>query len=427
MIAQELRTNERPARARTSRALVVTLGGVALLALVRIVTGTDDLTSAGTFGTAVRLTVPILLAGLGGLYAERCGIVNIGLEGMMILGTWFAAYGGVEWGAWQGVALGIVGGALGGLLHAVATVTFGVDHVISGVAINILGAGAARYLSVITWVGEGGGGGATQSPRVTGSVGQLDLPVLAGGDLLGWQTPDALGRLASWHWFVVSDVAGLLRALTGDLSLLTVIAFVLVPTSAWFLWRTPLGLRLRSAGESPHAAESLGVDVYRVKYVGTVLSGAMAGLAGAFLVIEATHIYRQGQTGGRGFLGLASLIFGNWRPSGVALGSGLFGFADGVANRPDAEELVHALLLFVALAALAAAVWLFARRRLAAAGVLVTVAALAAMWYAGSDTVPRQLLGITPHITTLLVLAFATQRLRPPAADGVPYRRGEAT
>src|SRR5205085_165390 len=112
-----------------------------------------------------------------------------------------------------------------------------------------------------------------------------------------------------------------------------------------FLWRTPLGLRLRSAGESPQAAESLGVDVYRVKYIGTVLSGAFAGLAGAFLVLETAGIYRENQTGGRGYIGLASLIFGNWRPVGVALGAGLFGFADGLRLRPNAEGLVHALLL----------------------------------------------------------------------------------
>ena len=260
MIAKELRPDvvvpERHRRP-VSRALMLTIAGLGLLSLVRVLTDADDITSVGTFGAALRGTVPILLAGLGGLFAERCGVVNIGLEGMLILGTWFGAFGATEWGAWEGVAFAVVGGALGGLLHAVATVTFGVDHVVSGVAINILGAGVARYLSVIAWAGKGTGGGATQSPKVTDRIGDLDLPFLAGG----LDTPDALGRIAGWKWFLVSDVAAVLRALTGGLSLLAVLALLLVPATAFFLWRTKLGLRLRSAGENPQAAESLGVDV----------------------------------------------------------------------------------------------------------------------------------------------------------------------
>jgi simple sugar transport system permease protein len=413
-----------PSGSRVPRALVYAGLGIVLISLVRVLAGADDLTSVGSFGAAIRLGVPILLAGLGGLYAERCGVVNIGLEGMMILGTWFGAYGAVEFGAWQGVALGIAGGALGGLVHAVATVTFGVDHVVSGVAINILGAGVARYLSVIAWVGKGTGGGATQSPKITSGITDVNLPFFAGGSVLGWNTPDVFGRIASWHWFVVSDVAGLVRALTGGISLLSLLALALIPTTYFFLWRTPLGLRLRSAGEAPAAAESLGVDVYRMKYLGVVASGGFAGMAGAFLVLEGAGIYRENQTGGRGFIGLASLIFGNWRPAGVAMGAGLFGFADALRLRN--ETAVHALLLFVALGAAAAAVWMLYRRKVLQGGLLVVIAAAFGFWYATSDTVPRQFLAFTPHITTLLVLAFATQRLRPPAADGLRYRKGQA-
>ncbi|HEX4906844.1 MAG TPA: ABC transporter permease [Acidimicrobiales bacterium] len=413
-----------PTRSKVPRALVLAGLGIILLSLVRVLADADDLTSVGSFGAAIRLGVPILLAGLGGLFAERCGVVNIGLEGMMILGTWFGAYGAVELGAWQGVALGIAGGALGGLVHAVATVTFGVDHVVSGVAINILGAGAARYLSVIAWVGNDSGGGATQSPKVTAGITDVDLPFFAGGSLFGWDTPDVFGRLASWHWFGVSDVAGLLRALTGDISLLSLLAIALVPLSVVFLWRTRLGLRLRSAGESPHAAESLGVDVYRMKYLGVIVSGAFAGLAGAFLVLEGAGIYREGQTGGRGFIGMASVIFGNWRPFGVAMGAGLFGFADALRLRN--ETAVHALLLFVTIGAVLAGLWFLYQRKLMSGAFLVAVAVGFGFWYATSDTIPRQFLAFTPHITTLLVLAFATQRLRPPAADGLPYRKGES-
>jgi simple sugar transport system permease protein len=403
---------------RLPRVLVVTGLAVILLSLVRVATGADDLTSGGAFAATLRLGVPILLAGLGGLFAERCGVVNIGLEGMMILGTWFGAWGAVELGVWEGVLLGIVGGALGGLLHAVATVTFGVDHVVSGVAINILGAGVARYLSVIAWVGKGTGGGATQSPKVTADIPDVHLPILAGG----WDTPDVLGRIASWRWFVLSDVAGFLRALTGGLSLLTVLALLLVPATAIFLWRTPLGLRLRSAGENPYAAESLGVNVIRVKYVGVIASGGFAGLGGAFLMLE-TGNYLQGQTGGRGFIGLASLIFGNWRPTGVALGAGLFGFADALRLRN--EQSVHALLLLATIAAAAGALWMLYRRRARLGGALVIAAVLFGSWYATSDTIPRQFVSFTPYLVTLVVLAFATQRLRPPAYDGVPYRKGQ--
>jgi general nucleoside transport system permease protein len=263
---------------------------------------------------------------------------------MMVLGTWFGAWAGWQYGPWWGVALGVLGGALGGLIHAIATVTFGVDHIISGVAINILATGVARYLSVITY-DQASGGGASQSPAIKGGIDEVNLPVLAGGDLFGWKSPDLFGWIERRRWFLISDIGGLLRGFTGELSWLTLLAVALVPLSFWFLWRTRLGLRLRSVGEHPAAAESLGVRVYSMKYLGVITSGAFAGLAGAFLVIEFAGIYREGQTGGRGFIGLATMIFGNWRPAGVAAGAGLFGFADALQLRNDAT--VHAMLLAV--------------------------------------------------------------------------------
>ena len=165
-----------------------------LLSLVRVMAGTPDLTSSGTFGAALRLGVPIMLAGLGGMFSERVGIVNIGLEGMMILGTWFGAWAGWHFGPWQGVILGVLAGAVGGLLHALATVTFNVDHIVSGVAINILAAGGARFLSVILF-DKASGGGATQSPPIQGAIPKMSLPVLSGGQILSWHSPDVLGAL----------------------------------------------------------------------------------------------------------------------------------------------------------------------------------------------------------------------------------------
>ncbi len=127
--------------------LLVIVGALALTSIVRLITGADGITNVSQMSTALQLAVPIGLAGLGGLWAERAGVVNIGLEGMMILGTWFGAWAGFQWGPWTGVLVGIVGGAIGGLLHAIVTVTFNVNHIVSGVAINILALGATRYLA----------------------------------------------------------------------------------------------------------------------------------------------------------------------------------------------------------------------------------------------------------------------------------------
>lgn len=408
-------------RLEARRMLLFMVGVLVLLSAVRVITGAPDLTSSDTYGAALRLAVPIFLAGLGGLYAERTGMVNIGLEGMMILGTWFGAWGGWHYGPWWGVVLGIVGGTLGALVHAVATVTFGVNQIVSGVAINILAAGVARFLSVIAFTGHGGG--ATQSPQITSSLPRLTVPVLAGGKILGWQSPDALGWLEHEHWFLISDTAALFRGFMADLSILTVITLVLVPVTFFLLWRTRLGLRMRSAGENPWAAESLGVRVYTMKYIGILISGALSGLAGAFLVIEAAGIYREGQTGGRGFIGLAAMIFGNWRPSGVAAAAGLFGYADALNLR--SAQAVHAVLLFAAIALMLLGVWYLYRRRLFEAVLSVVIGGSVFLWYAVTDAVPRQFIFITPYVATLVVLAVASQRLRPPTYDGIPFRKGE--
>ncbi|GLW05482.1 ABC transporter permease [Microtetraspora sp. NBRC 13810] len=403
---------------------------VLLLSLVRMVSGNADLTSSGTFAAALGLAVPIGLAGLGGLWAERAGVVNIGLEGMMVLGTWFAGWAGYQWGAAAALIAGLLGGALGGLVHAVATVSFGVDHIISGVAINLLGPGITRFLSEVLYA-EGthaadAGGGITASPTLAWQAPQVSLPLLSSG-------PDWLGDLERTHWFLLSDVAGILRGLTWNINVLVILAVALIPVSYYVLWHTAFGLRLRSCGENPWAAESLGVNVYRTKYVATVISGAFAGLGGVFLVFVTTK-YVEGQTSGRGFIGLAAMIFGNWRPGGLAAGAALFGYADGLQLR--SSQAVTGLFLFGALLLLAYAI-IQVRRRLTApvAGgsvcgyTVVAVAALGAVvlfWlWLTVDALPGEFVFITPHVLTLLVLSVASQRLRMPKADGVRYRRGE--
>ncbi len=254
----------------------------------------------------------------------------------------------------------------------------------------------------------------------------MDIPFLGGGDLFGWQTPDLFGWLERQDWPVISDLGALVKGVSTGVAWLTIIALALVVLSVFVLWRTSFGLRLRSVGEYPLAAESLGVRVYTMKYIGVIISGGMAGLGGAYLVLEQARIYREGQTGGRGFIGLAAMIFGNWRPGGVAAGGGLFGYADSLHLR--SEQAAHGLLLFAAIAIGALAVWQFVRRRRAVGPLgLALLAGLTLWWFLATDTVPREFVFFLPHVTTLLVLSLATQRLRPPAADGQQYRRGEAT
>src|SRR5437763_15995681 len=174
--------------------LLVVAGALVMLAAVRAYTGAQVLTSSGAVRAALQAAVPIGLAGLGGLWSERAGVVNIGLEGQLILGTWTGAWAGYQWGPWAGVLAGIAGGVLGGLLHALATVTFGVDHIVSGVAINILGLGVARYLSGLTFATMPGGG-ATQSPTIA------DLPTLSVPGI-----SSGLSTVEPKPWWVVSDL-----------------------------------------------------------------------------------------------------------------------------------------------------------------------------------------------------------------------------
>jgi simple sugar transport system permease protein len=383
------------------------------LSILEVVTGAGDLTSSGTVRATLIALVPIMLAGLGGLWSERAGVVNIGLEGMMVLGTYGAGYFGYHHGAWAGVAGAVLVGAIGGLIHATATVVFGVDHIISGVAINIIAVGAVQYLASLTFVGLPGGG-QTQSPKLD-NVGEITIGPLS----------DALGDVEGKNWFFVSELAAVARAMVTNLSLLVVLAVVLLALTYWVLWRTSFGLRLRSTGESPSAAESLGVAVLRYKFAAVIISGALAGLAGGFLAMVASSNYRDGQTGGRGYIGLAAMIFGNWRPGGLLAGSGLFGYTQTLGLRQGGES-VHALLLAVAVLAIALAGYQLYRRQVRlAVGILVAAGALLVV-YAAIDVVPGDFVSITPYVVTLLVLAFASQRLRMPAADGQIYRKGSA-
>lgn len=436
---------------------------VVVLTLAEQITDQSRLTSANTWSSALQLTIPIALAGLGGLWAERAGVVNIGLEGMMIMGTFFGAWGCIEFGAWPGLLIGVVGGAVGGLLHAIATVGFGVDHIVSGVAINILGAGATAFLN-LEWFAS-----TNQSPRLPEVVGEIRVPGLH--DLIGvrltgpslvawmvvllalmvvaalvlrdrgpsWARPvalvvlgvlallcliDAAPYLDEQERFGISELGRIVEGLTAEVSWIVVLGVLAFPLTWLILWHTKFGLRLRSCGEDPTAAESLGINVYLMKVVATVVSGGLAGLGGVSLVYLFANQYRAGQTNGRGYIGLAAMIFGNWRPGGLAAGAGLFGFTDTLSLQSG--ETTHSLLLVVALGAVFMVIRaLLSGRWLGAVAVIVGGLASFA-WFLLIDELPNEIIVFLPHLTTLLVLTFASQRLRPPAADGQPYRRGRS-
>lgn len=414
-VVHETAATERTRRPRWFWYAVVA-GVIVVISTVRVLTGANDIDSSGALTAGIALAMPIGLAGLGGLWSERAGVVNIGLEGMMILGTWGGAFIGYYYGPWGGILGAILLGMIGGAIHALATVVFGVDHIVSGVAINLLGAGAASYLAVRTFTGLPGGG-PTQSPPLE------QLPFLSVPGI-----SDPLADLEQQQWWLVSDVASLLRAVLTNVNVLTIIGIGLLVLTWWILWHTAFGLRLRACGESPVAAETLGVNVYRYKFVAVLISGGLAGLAGGFLVLVASNLYRDGQTGGRGYIGLAAMIFGNWRPGGLAGGAALFGYTDAVQLR-GGGDVVRAYLLPIALALIAWGVWQFRRRRQGKriAGLPMVIAGLLSLaWFLLSSRVPDEFTGMTPYVATLLVLAFASQRLRMPAADGLVYRKGEA-
>lgn len=405
------------------RLAVMGISLVAIMSITRLWTGFDNLTSSGTIGAALRLTVPIMLAGLAGLWAERVGILNIGIEGMMILGTWFGAFGAWKYGPWIGFLFAIFGGSLGGLIHAIATIKFNIDQVISGVVMNLLAFFGVRYLSELVFVGQPQGG-ISQSPPQSFAIPKIDVPFLAGGPLGSSTTPDSLGWLEERGWFIIGDLAGMTRGLMSGLSLASLIAVLLVPLSAWVLWRTSFGLRLRSSGEAPEAAESLGVNVIRVRYIGLLISGGFAGLGGGFLSIISSSYYRQGQTAGRGFIGLATMIFGNWRPSGILGGAAVFGYSEGI--KLVAGGSITGLFLFILIVSAIIGLISLLQRNIKRGSTGIGIGVIALIAYLTVTEVPESLTQSLPYVITLVVLATASQRLRPPAKAGVPYRPGGA-
>jgi simple sugar transport system permease protein len=392
-----------------ARITLAVAGLFLIISLVELVTGATDITSPGTSGATLRFAIPLLMAGLGGLWAERAGVINIGLEGMMIVGTWTAAWFGYLHGPLVGFAAAAIFGLASGFFHALLTVKIGIDQAVSGLAINLIAAGGARYLSGIFFPPVGGD--RTVSPPVD-SFPTFTIPIIA----------PLLEKIDAQNIFFISNLAGVLHGFTKDLSLVTVALLLLVPLSSWILWRSKFGLRMRFSGENPMAAESLGINVYRIRYIAISVSGMLASLGGAYLALVASSVYREGQTAGRGFIGLATVIFGNWKPGGVFAGSILLGFTD--ALRVRQRESVMSLLMVAGIVAAILGIYYSIARRWKFATISVGIALFGLWVNQRVDTIPQEFVTAFPYFATLVVLTFLAQRLTPPAMAGMPYRRG---
>ena len=273
----------------------------------------------------------------------------------------------------------------------------------------MIAAGGARYLSGIFFPPVGGD--RTVSPPVD-SFPTFTIPIIA----------PLLEKIDSQNIFFISNLAGVLHGLTKDLSLVTVALLLLVPLTSWILWRSKFGLRMRFSGENPMAAESLGINVYRIRYIAISISGMMASLGGAYLALVASSVYREGQTAGRGFIGLATVIFGNWKPGGVFAGSMLFGFTD--ALRVRQSESVMSLVMVAGIVAAILGIYYSIARRWKFAAISIGVAFFGLWINQRVDIIPQEFVTVFPNFTTLIVLTFLAQRLTPPAMAGMPYRRG---
>lgn len=429
----------RPSRTAMRAAVRWGLLGLALLMVAQYVADAPGIAASSTWGSALRLTVPIAVVAIGGLYSERAGVINVGLEGMMIGGTWAAGIFGWFWGPWAALGGGIVGGLVFGVLMAVLCIEMGVNQLVVGVAINVIAAALARFLSDVVFNGVDGGTIA-RSPRIDGSLPSLSIPFVSGG--LG--TPDWAADLERSAIPVLSQIGGITGGLTRDVSLAAVLGLLLIPLTAYILWRTPFGLRWRAAGEQPAALQALGGRVHRTRWIAVLTGSAMAGFAGGYLALISAG-YVENQTAGRGFIGLATLIFGNWMPSGVFLGSGLFGFSDAVGlGRPETFRALVFILAVVFVAIGAVRMWrgrhaVAAARRPGDPGIATGVDLSARTAFRSGIAplvlgvlllvvfvfvpLPAELATAAPYLVTLAVLVVAGTKMRPPAALGALFPR----
>jgi general nucleoside transport system permease protein len=295
--------------------------------------------------STLRYATPLTFAALGGLFSERSGVINIGLEGMMLMGSFFGIWGADKTDSWElGILIAIVSGTMLALVHAFFTIQLRADQIVIGTAINFLALGITGYLFTDIYGAQGIPTNVPEIPDVT----------------IGW--------LKNVYF---------IGPIFGDLNLMIWLSFVLLVVSHVVLFKTPLGLRLRSVGEHPRAADTVGISVYATRYVAVALSGALAALGGAYLTLGFIHNFDQNITGGRGFIALAALIFGKWRPFGAFAAALLFGFSSALGDRLPS-------------------------------------------YFAAGSSVP-QLFNVLPYVLTIVAVAGVIGRSIPPAAIGRPY------
>jgi ABC-type uncharacterized transport system permease subunit len=293
-------------------ALAAGLLGIALglLATQSSSTHLDEVVAWSALGAAtLRYATPLTFAAIGGLYCERSGVVNVALEGMLLTGAFFGIWGAVWAHGFAGSyawAIGLLTAVLAGMglaaIHAIWSIHLKVDQIISGTALNFLALGITGYLFVDKY-GDAG---------TPGNVTDYGIPDVHIHFLQGW---------------------GFVGPILGQLNLMIWLSFALLLGTSLFVFRTPFGLRLRSVGEHPRAAETVGISVYRTRYLAVVASGGIAALGGAYLSLGFVHAFNQGMTNGIGFIGLAALIFGKWRPFPTWGATLLFGFSSALADR----------------------------------------------------------------------------------------------
>jgi general nucleoside transport system permease protein len=326
-------------------AVVAGVGGIGLgyLATRSSVAHLDQVVVwSALFAAMLRYATPLVFAAIGGIFSERSGVVNIGLEGMLLAGAFFGILAADKLESWLlGLVAAAIAGALFGLVHAFFSIHLRGDQIISGFAINFLALGITGYLFIDIYGGQG-------TPT--------DIP----------EIPDVHLRFLD-DWYFVGPILGQLNLMIWLAAATVVLAWVV-------LFRTPIGLRLRAVGEHPRAAETVGISVYATRYAAVVLSGVLGGLGGAYLSIGFVNSFNQNMTAGRGFIALAVVICGNWRPFNAALIALLFGFSSALAQRLPAYS-ESAAVLFQAL----------------------------------------------PYVLTLIVVAGVIGRSIPPAAVGRPY------
>ena len=297
---------------------------------------------------------PLAFAAIGGMFSERSGVVNIGLEGMMLSGCFFGILGADKLNSWElGLLTAAISGAVLGLVHAFFSVHMRSDQIVGGTAINFLALGITGYFFIQIYGLDGTPG--TGVPYIP------DVKL----DFLNHIPPKDSGRPSFWYQAF------------GHLNLMIWVLFAVVVLSYFLIFRTSIGLRLRSVGEHPRAADTVGIPVYRVRYAAVILSGMLAALGGAYLSIGFVGSFGQSMTAGRGFIALAAVIFGKWRPYGAFAACLLFGFSSGLADRLQSV--------------------------------------------AGTSV---NLLSTLPYVLTLIALVGLVGRSRAPAADGQPYIKG---